>query len=63
MEENVQSRVRMNLALTAKGTGQWNLTSEFSTVSESAENLSAAIDAVRKIMKEKNIPEAGKESK
>lgn len=63
MEESVQTRVRMNLGLTAKGIGQWDLTSEFPTVEESAENLSAAIDAIRKIMEEKGIPEAGKENK
>ena len=56
-----QNRVRINVSLTAKGYGQWDITSEFSTVEESSENLSKAIDEVRKILNEKNIKEAGSE--
>ena len=61
MESENQNRVKMNVSLTAKGFYQFDITSEFPTVEESAKNLSEAIDSVRKIMEEKNIKEAGKE--
>lgn len=61
MESTDETRVRMNLGLTAKGLGQWEITSEFPTLEESSENLSKAIDAMRKILVEKGIKEAGKE--
>lgn len=64
MEEvNIASRVRLNLSLTAKGLGQWDITSEFPTVEDSSKNLSLAIDEIRKVMAEKGIIEAGKETK
>lgn len=61
MEEEIKTRVRLNLGLTAKGYGQWEVTSEFPTLEESSKNLSAAIDEMRKILADKGIPEAGKE--
>ena len=61
MESTDETRVRMNLGLTAKGLGQWEIPSEFPTLEESSENLSKAIDAMRKILVEKGIKEAGKE--
>ena len=61
MDSTDETRVRMNLGLTAKGLGQWEITSEFPTLEESSENLSKAIDAMRKILVEKGIKEAGKE--
>lgn len=60
-EAQTQTRVRMNLSLTAKGLGQWDITAEFPTVEESASNLSLAIDAMRKVLNDKGIKEAGKE--
>jgi len=41
------SRVRLNMATTAKGLVQWDITSEFPTLAESKDNLSVAIDQVR----------------
>jgi hypothetical protein len=61
LDEQNQTRVRLKISTTAKGLGQWEITSEFPTVEESAKNLSDGIDAIRKIMVEKNIVEAGKE--
>lgn len=55
------TRVRMNLSLTAKGKVQWDITSEFPTVEDAAENLSKAIDSVRKVIADKGLSEAGTE--
>lgn len=63
MEATQQTRVRMNVSLTAKGYGQWDVTSEFPDLEQTSKNLSAAIDSVRAILAEKGIPEAGKEGK
>lgn len=63
MEATQQTRVRMNVSLTAKGYGQWDVTSEFPDLEQTGKNLSDAIDLVRKILAEKGIPEAGKEVK
>jgi len=52
------SRVRLNMSTTAKGLVQWDITSEFPTLSESKDNLSAAIDQVRTLIKEKGLEEA-----
>jgi len=61
MEERLETRVRINLGLTAKGYGQWEITSEFPTVEQSSDSLSQAIDSVRAVMAAKGIKEAGKE--
>lgn len=64
MEENVKiptTRVRINLAQTAKGLGQLDITSEAPTVEEAKNLLSNAIDETRAIMAEKGIKEAGRE--
>lgn len=63
MEVAQQTRVRLNVSLTAKGYGQWECTSEFPDLEQASRNLSAAIDSVRAILAEKGIPEAGKETK
>lgn len=55
------SRVRMNLSLTAKGKVQWDITSEFPTLELAEENLSKAIDSVRKVIADKGLSEAGTE--
>jgi hypothetical protein len=49
----------MNVSITAKGQAQWDVTAEYSSPKETAENLSEAIDTVRKIIKDKGLVEAG----
>lgn len=50
-------RVRANVALTAKGLAQWEVTSEAGSVEDVKSNLELAIDAVRKVLAEKGIKE------
>jgi translation initiation factor 2 alpha subunit (eIF-2alpha) len=52
------SRVRMNMSISAKGAAQWDVTAEFDTPEHAAENLSKAIDAVRAIIARKGLTEA-----
>lgn len=54
-----QNRVRMNITTTAKGFAQMDITVEFSTVNESKEAMDSAIKALREVLKENNIAEAG----
>lgn len=62
-EENkvttVSERTRINISLTAKGMGQYDLTCEYDTPEKSIEEMSKTIDMVRALLKEKGIPEAG----
>lgn len=58
-EETSNTRVRMNVSLTAKGLAQWDVTAEYADVETAKENLSKAIDAIREVLAEKKIPEAG----
>jgi tripartite-type tricarboxylate transporter receptor subunit TctC len=57
MEET--KRTRMNVNLTAKGQAQWDVTAEYATPEETKAALSAAIDAVREVIREKGLVEAG----
>ncbi len=50
-----ESRVRINLSQNAKGLVQFDITSEFPTVLEAAENLGKAIDEVRVIAVDHNL--------
>jgi len=60
MEEVVsQTRVRMNFTTNAKGFAQMDITCEFPTVDESAKALDDAIKAMRKVLADNNIAEAG----
>lgn len=54
-----QNRVRMNITTTAKGFTQMDITVEFPTVNESKEAMDSAIKALREVLKENNIAEAG----
>lgn len=58
-EELIQTRVRMNITTTAKGFAQMDITVEFPTVNESKEAMDSAIKALREVLKENNIAEAG----
>ena len=57
MPEATNKRVRINLSETAKGLIQWDITAEFESVEETKQALSEAIDATRKIIKEKGLKE------
>lgn len=61
MEEVKESntRTRINISLSAKGMGQYDITTEYDTPEKSVEEMSKAIDMVRSLLKEKGIPEAG----
>jgi hypothetical protein len=58
MEETTK-RTRMNISITAKGHAQWDVTAEYENPETAADNLSGAIDLVRKIIREKGLTEAG----
>lgn len=45
----------MNVSLTAKGLAQYDVTAEYETPEESAEQLGKAIDLVTNICKEKGL--------
>lgn len=61
MEETIkETRVKMSANLNAKGAVQWDITSEFPTLNESAENLDAAIKKIQEIVKNNGYNEAGK---
>ncbi len=62
MEQQTNNRrVRINLSQTAKGLVQFDCTAEFETPEESGAALSAAIDQVRNIIREKGLKEVGGE--
>lgn len=63
MEETTVSatRVRMNFTQTAKGLAQLDCTTEAPTVEEASKMMSEAVEALRKILEEKGIKEAGRE--
>lgn len=54
-----QSRVRMNVSLTAKGQAQWDVTAEFASPEESEKALRESISKVRGVIKESNLVEVG----
>lgn len=61
MEEMIkETRVKMSANLNAKGAVQWDITSEFPTLNESAENLDAALKKMQTIIKDNGYSEAGK---
>lgn len=53
------TRTRIKISLTAKGTGQYEISTEYDTPEKSVEEMGKAIDMVRNPLKEKGIPEAG----
>lgn len=58
-EGSNEQRVRINLAQSAKGTVQFDITAEFPTVEESIENLGAAIDKTKSLCTAKGLILAG----
>ena len=50
----------MSASLNAKGNVQWDITSEFPTLDESAENLDGALKKMQKIVADNGYKEAGK---
>lgn len=61
MENLPITRVRMNFTQTAKGLAQMDCTAEAPTVEEASKMMNDTIDALRKILEEKGIKEAGRE--
>jgi hypothetical protein len=55
--EGQEGRVRMNVNINAKGGTQWEVTAEYATPELTKKALSEAIDAVRSVIKEKNLTE------
>lgn len=60
-QQQTNTRVRMKLSETAKGLIQWEVTSEFDSVEQSAEELSKAIKAVKQVIKDNGLTEVGTE--
>lgn len=58
-KEETNTRTRMNLSLTSKGLVQWDCTAEYDTPELAAENLSKAIDLVKKVIADKGLKECG----
>ena len=56
------NRVRMNFSTNAKGFAQMDITVEYPTVEESKTAMSSAIKALREVLKENDIKEAGSEA-
>jgi hypothetical protein len=54
-----QQRVRMNFSTNAKGFAQMDITVEFPTVDESKDAMDKAIKALREVLANNNIAEAG----
>ena len=54
-----QQRVRMNFSINSKGMAQMDITCEFPTVEQSKAAMSEAIKALREVLAENNIAEAG----
>jgi len=54
-----QQRVRMNFSTNAKGFAQINITCEFPTVDDTAKAMDGAIKALRTVLKDNGIAEAG----
>lgn len=61
MDQQPITRVRMNFTQTAKGLAQLDCTAEAPTVDEASKMMNDTIDALRKILEEKGIKEAGRE--
>lgn len=58
-QEGNEQRVRINLAQSAKGTVQFDITSEFPDVDQAVMNLGLAVDRVRNLCTEKGLIMAG----
>lgn len=58
-EQTVETRVKLNINLNAKGLVQFDITSEFPNLNDAALNLSNAVDMVKKIVDEKGFKLAG----
>lgn len=56
------NRVRMNFSTNAKGFAQMDITVEYPTVEESKTAMNSAIKALREVLKENGIKEAGSEA-
>ena len=56
------NRVRMNFSTNAKGFAQMDITVEFPTVEESKTAMNNAIKALREVLKENDLKEAGSEA-
>ena len=54
--ENTVGRTRMNLSQGAKGTWQIDVTAEYPTPEETAKQLAIAIDAVKQVAADKQLP-------
>ena len=53
------TRTRVNISLSSKGYGQYDITTEYDCPERSIAEMSKAIDMVRALLQEKGIPEAG----
>ena len=58
-QHETNTRTRVNISLSSKGTAQWDLTCEYDTPEKSIEEMNKTIDLVRNLLKDKGIPEAG----
>ena len=54
-----QQRVRMNFSTNSRGLAQMDITCEFPTVEQSAKAMDEAIKALRKVLSDNEITEAG----
>lgn len=59
VENENNTRTRINVSINAKGMAQFDLTCEYDTPERSVAEMSKSIDMVRKLLKEKGIAEAG----
>lgn len=55
MAEGTNKRTRMNLSQTAKGLVQFEVTAEYETPEESAEQLAKAIDLLKGVIESKGL--------
>lgn len=58
-EIQLETYTSIEVSLNAKGYAQWVVKSKYPTTEKAGTELSAAIDLVRKTLKEKGITEAG----
>lgn len=56
----LETYTSFEISLNTKGNAQWVVKSKYPTTQKAGEELSAAIDFLRKTLKEKGIAEAGK---
>ena len=53
------TRTRIKISLTAKGTAQWEISCEYDSPEKSTEQMGKAIDLTRSLIAEKGLKEAG----